>query len=477
MRYFTYFLFFCCTSAGLALSAETVAEDCAPIVACEASVQIALPVNSCEVALEEDWFLAGAWSTCGATPAINLSSYGPYGPGSYSVLVYAWVGGTYNVCASNFIVEDKTDPVVSCEDQIIYTNDPSVINVSLDAFTAEDNCEIAYDISVYDDGTSGYGTTDMQFTASDAAGNSASCISKYSLRPLSDPYCNVDGNDYYEYIERVRLVGRTTLDNTSGRDDGYGYYVNHSASLAIGESNTITLTPGYSFGGYTEYWRVYIDINDDNVFSGSELVFSTSGFGAQTGSFTTPGTIFTSGSHRMRVVMSYGGYTSPCSSSFYGEVEDYVVNTGYYIFWPGWGWRESTTDDMVNLDAEAAYQAELALEEEYNSTPNQSLSRPVVALADSRPTPVNAAEAVLFPNPVPVGQTPQIQLPDQHGVQLLQVTNSIGQRMGQLDINDQSAQTLSLNSKGLKLQQAGTYLLSAIGKEGELLWTKRLLVQ
>ena len=469
-------LLFICTSAGLTLSAETAsAEDCTPYLACESDVQISLPTNSCEVTLDPAWF-GYAYSSCGATPTMTLSSYGPFGPGTHTVWVYAWIGGTYAYCWSNFTVEDRTFPTVSCEDQIVYTDDPTVINVTTDAFTVVDNCDVLYDLTVWDSDAGGYGTIDMQYTAIDGAGNSSSCISKYSSRPLVEPYCSADGNDYYEYINRVQLTGRTTLDNTSGRDGGYGYYVNHSASLAIGETNTISLSPGYNFSSYTEYWRVYIDINDDNVFSGSELVFQNSGSGTQVGTFNTPGTIYNIGSHRMRVIMSYGGYTNPCNTSFYGEVEDYMINTSFYVIWPGWGWREATTDELADLRAEAAYQAELALEAGIGS--NGSLTQETLSLdneLDRTPT-ASAEEITIYPNPVPQGQQPNLELPANHGVSQLLISNSIGQRLGQQEVLYYGAHQLSVEM-GNSINQAGMYLVTGMDKDGNRLWTKRLLMQ
>jgi PKD repeat protein len=94
-----------------------------------------------------------------------------------------------------------------------------------------------------------------------------------------------------------------------------------------GSTVNVALTPGFSGSVYTEYWRIWIDYNDDHDFEDpGEEVFSGVGSAAVTGIFTVaPGAM---GITRMRVSMKYAGYPTPCETFTYGEVEDYSLFLG-----------------------------------------------------------------------------------------------------------------------------------------------------
>jgi hypothetical protein len=76
------------------------------------------------------------------------------------------------------------------------------------------------------------------------------------------------------------------------------------------------------------YWRVWIDYNQNGVFTdaGEQVVSTTfNGAGNKTGTFTIPTTALL-GTTRMRVSAKYGAYSTPCETFTYGEVEDYTIN-------------------------------------------------------------------------------------------------------------------------------------------------------
>ncbi len=141
-------------------------------------------------------------------------------------------------------------------------------------------------------------------------------------------YCTANGNSVsYEWID---YVGLGSIAKTStGTAGGYADYTSLSTSLKPGSTYTITLSIGYASTQYTEYFKVFIDLNRDGDFSDSgELVASVSGktTGNLTKSFTVP-TTATLGTTRMRILMSDNSSTSsPCGSFSYGEVEDYSIN-------------------------------------------------------------------------------------------------------------------------------------------------------
>ena len=139
-------------------------------------------------------------------------------------------------------------------------------------------------------------------------------------------YCASKGTSVaYEWIDYVELG---TLARTSAADAGYYNGTALSApSIGAGTSQTVSFSAGYSGTAYTEYWKVYIDYNQNGVFTDAgELVVSGSSASAATlsGTFTLPTTAKT-GNTRMRLVMSDASATTSCNSYSYGETEDYTV--------------------------------------------------------------------------------------------------------------------------------------------------------
>jgi hypothetical protein len=138
-------------------------------------------------------------------------------------------------------------------------------------------------------------------------------------------YCSARGNNVsYEFINNVTL---NTINNTTTANAGYGDFTSLSTSLTKGTAYNISLKPGFVGTAYTEYFRVYIDFNNDKDFDDAgELVYTSAGTTTTvTGSFTIP-TGATTGATRMRVMMKDGAISGPCETFTYGEVEDYTVN-------------------------------------------------------------------------------------------------------------------------------------------------------
>jgi len=137
-------------------------------------------------------------------------------------------------------------------------------------------------------------------------------------------YCTSSGsNNNYEWIAGVH-VG--TINNTSGAS-GYSDFTSQILDVLSGDTVSVSLTPGFSDSSETEYWKVWIDYNQDGDFEDSgETVLSKSGSSTVSGSFVVRE--LTEGETRMRVSMSYGEFPPSCDIFSYGEVEDYTVNIG-----------------------------------------------------------------------------------------------------------------------------------------------------
>jgi PKD repeat protein len=150
--------------------------------------------------------------------------------------------------------------------------------------------------------------------------------------PPAATYCTSAGSDAsYEWIAGVQIGSFT---NTTGTNGGYADFTSQEVELAAGQSYNITLTPGFKSSAYNEYWKIWIDFNNDTVFDSNELVFDAGSMSqsAVTGTISIPS--YATGTRRMRVSMKYNGEQTACESFSYGEVEDYHAVFGQVVVDP-----------------------------------------------------------------------------------------------------------------------------------------------
>lgn len=153
-------------------------------------------------------------------------------------------------------------------------------------------------------------------------------VQSFTTQSTNPPatYCASKGdNAGTEWIGEVTLG---SLYNNSNGDGGYGDYTNLVVNAQRGQQITVSLVPYFYLFGYQEYWRIWIDYNQDNDFDDAgELVFdagSTSS-GTVNGSFTIPASALT-GNTRLRVQMKFNAAPTSCETFPRGEVEDYTIN-------------------------------------------------------------------------------------------------------------------------------------------------------
>lgn len=203
----------------------------------------------------------------------------------------------------------------------------------------------SYNVRYRKTGTSSWSTTSATGTSVSVSGLSASTQYEFQVASVcsggtsafsasatfttsaaSVNYCASRGNNAsYEWIDYVSLNGMT---RTSSGDGGYYNGTSSTATVVRGSSNTIYVSAGFSGSSYTEYWKVWIDLNQDGDFTDSgELLVSGSSSSSATlsASLAIPsGAVL--GKTRMRVSMKYNAAQSSCETFSYGEVEDYSVN-------------------------------------------------------------------------------------------------------------------------------------------------------
>lgn len=178
----------------------------------------------------------------------------------------------------------------------------------------------------------------LNFTIHDGTTNT--CTKAMTIMPPTACSNGSGGPSYcasssaFPWYDWIAGVGFGTVNNPSSKT-AYGDFTSLSANAAIGQSLPITLTAGFSWYTYNEYWKVWIDYNHDGTFQEpGEVAFEQSvpapPNGTNTldvvGSLTIPATALT-GPTRMRVTMKQGTVApTPCETIANGEVEDYTLN-------------------------------------------------------------------------------------------------------------------------------------------------------
>ncbi|OFY08928.1 MAG: hypothetical protein A2W99_01465, partial [Bacteroidetes bacterium GWF2_33_16] len=175
--------------------------------------------------------------------------------------------------------------------------------------------------------------TTYSFTvkAKDAAGNVSAASTALSVTTASETasYCTSLGSNYsYEWIAKV-VIGTFTNTSTAA---GYTDFTSKTVTLTAGSSYSVSLTPGFASTAYNEYWKIWIDYNNDKDFDdANELAFDGGALlsTVETGTLVVPSTA--SGTTRMRVSMKYNAAQTACETFSYGEVEDYTVTFGAVV--------------------------------------------------------------------------------------------------------------------------------------------------
>ncbi|MGM0581417.1 MAG: GEVED domain-containing protein [Bacteroidota bacterium] len=202
-----------------------------------------------------------------------------------------------------------------------------------------------YTVRIREAGTSSWNTLSASSNSTSASGltadtqyewqvrsNCSSSSSNYSSSsqftteaPAQLEYCGSEGEDSsYEWIRRIVLG---SIDNSSGDNGGYADFTNLSTDLPRGTSTDMNVQAEFSGSSYTEYWSVWVDLNQDGTFSSDERLVngSSSSDNLLSATLDIPSDALT-GETRMRVTMKYNSEATSCETFSYGEVEDYTVN-------------------------------------------------------------------------------------------------------------------------------------------------------
>lgn len=178
-------------------------------------------------------------------------------------------------------------------------------------------------------GLSATTTYNFKVQAVDEAGN-MSAFSNVLPVTTSDTgiaYCTSTSNSTdIVKIERVQI---NTIDNPSVGNKGYEDFSYLSTDLEIDKTYELTITPYFSTNQSVLRYRVFIDYNNNGVFTDDgETVYSytaASGTNSAKASITIP-TNAVKNRVRMRVSVTTSSLPASCATFANGQVEDYTLN-------------------------------------------------------------------------------------------------------------------------------------------------------
>jgi GEVED domain/Secretion system C-terminal sorting domain/CARDB len=180
----------------------------------------------------------------------------------------------------------------------------------------------------------GFALTTLTLTAQDL--NNSACATTFTVTapaPCSNPnpgiYCPSKGEaPWEEWIGNVQ-VGTGSQASTKTQYSDFT-----SKVFAVQNGTAVSLTTQFSYTTNDQYWRIWIDLNNDNDFiDAGEQVFEGIGLKpanalnatkVTSGSVALPANAPTA-NRRMRVAMKRGAFPTPCETFPFGEVEDYTA--------------------------------------------------------------------------------------------------------------------------------------------------------
>lgn len=143
---------------------------------------------------------------------------------------------------------------------------------------------------------------------------------------LDFAYCkSAASSANFQWIDEVTLNG---VSNLSGTNGGYAFFDDIPFTINTNYEYQIVIKPGFDFNPYDNYYRVYIDYNQNGAFGPFEQVaiLDDDNSDEVTLTFEVPNGA-AAGPTRMRVIMSsFFGDNDPCLEFGTGEVEDYCIN-------------------------------------------------------------------------------------------------------------------------------------------------------
>lgn len=173
-------------------------------------------------------------------------------------------------------------------------------------------------------------------TTPNAGSNQAPASATLSVREtvFPEPYCSVA---FPLGVEPITLVQIGSIDNATTNALGGPALENFTAlsTTVTPGSAPLIRVKGNTDGDFTNQVRVFIDWNNDGLFTGADEAYTIGTFANSTGldaiEVSAPIAVpadAAPGPRRMRVIKQFSAVTGPCNTSGYGQAEDYTIIVG-----------------------------------------------------------------------------------------------------------------------------------------------------
>ncbi|WP_375436584.1 GEVED domain-containing protein [uncultured Hymenobacter sp.] len=171
------------------------------------------------------------------------------------------------------------------------------------------------------------GTYTVTLTATNATGSNVRTRTGYivynntvpvvaTCTPTTTAYCC----DYGITRFALGALVKTSLNGQAGYEN---FTCGSRVQLTEGTAVLISLITG---GTTPHDTRVWLDLNNDGAFTGSELLYTALNRASPSGTLSIPGSAVKNVPLRLRVLADFvGGASGPCANPQLGQVEDYTV--------------------------------------------------------------------------------------------------------------------------------------------------------
>ena len=175
-----------------------------------------------------------------------------------------------------------------------------------------------------------------------------------SIEIVNSALCQPEGDCSQGNGNGVKLFAFGDIYNESGCE-GYGNFMDQTTDLIAGNYYGMTIASGYG----SQYYRVWIDYNDDYQFSDDELIVDNPVLANNQGAGDYSGTLQVQipegalpGQHILRIKSNTGSPVpiDACEQTTFSETEDYIVNVINPL-----SLIDSQADDLYNLKYDNMY--------------------------------------------------------------------------------------------------------------------------
>jgi hypothetical protein len=169
-----------------------VDDSVGPVISCPAGITIECTAST----LPANTGIATSTDNCDATPTITFSDAIVAGACPQEITITrTWIAtddcGNSSACTQTIVVDDSVAPVISCPASITIDCSGSTLPASTGTATATDNCDATPTISSTDNIVGGgcpqNQTITRTWVATDACGNSSSCVQTIIVNDLTPP--------------------------------------------------------------------------------------------------------------------------------------------------------------------------------------------------------------------------------------------------------------------------------------------------